>query len=220
MKNKILIITIIAITSICLYCTNSFAIENGTVRMQIVPNDTDHPTWTNINISESYAECESLNSSTSTLGTTSLQAHLTTDADWSAMAIFSVSQYGGQTANSPTWTNGNITGIKDIGGTKQATGIADLATKNSVAYVSGLFNDDGSVKKYVKQWNSDRTKTNFVGFIDTWGWKGSNTSWSPRSYSPCILHTGFFGINSWDSGTSGVNGCPNSSVTFRPVIWN
>lgn len=103
--------------------------------------------WTNINISESYAECESLNSPTSTLGTSALKAHLTTDADWSAMAIFSVSQYGGATDNSPKTTTGNSSGIYNVGSNwTQTTGILSTANKNSTPYVSGLFNDDGSVK--------------------------------------------------------------------------
>ena len=77
---------IISFIALLLYCTNSYGVESGTVRMQI----NGGTAWTNINISESYAECESLNSPTSTLGTSALKAHLTTDADWSAMAIFSV----------------------------------------------------------------------------------------------------------------------------------
>ena len=105
---------IISFIALLLYCTNSYGVESGTVRMQI----NGGTAWTNINISESYAECESLNSPTSTLGTSALKAHLTTDADWSAMAIFSVSQYGGAT------TTGNSSGIYNVGSNwTQTTGI-------------------------------------------------------------------------------------------------
>ena len=138
---------IISFIALLLYCTNSYGVESGTVRMQI----NGGTAWTNINISESYAECESLNSPTSTLGTSALKAHLTTDADWSAMAIFSVSQYGGATDNSPKTTTGNSSGIYNVGSNwTQTTGILSTANKNSTPYVSGLFNDDGSIKKYIK----------------------------------------------------------------------
>lgn len=218
MKKVFLKVILMSLLFIFLYYTKAYCVESGTVRMQIIV-DNDKP-WTNINISESYDECESLNSSTSTLGTTSLKAHLTTDADWSAMAIFSVSQYGGARTNSPTWTNGNSTGIKNIGVRARSTGILNSTTKNSNSYVSGLFNENGLVKKYISQWNSDRIQNNFIGLKETWGWLGSSTRWGPTSKSPCFVHIGLFEIETWDSGTSGVDGCPNGSVTFRPVIWN
>ena len=176
MKKNTLKIMIISFIALLLYCTNSYGVESGTVRMQI----NGGTAWTNINISESYAECESLNSPTSTLGTSALKAHLTTDADWSAMAIFSVSQYGGVTTNRPVTTTGNSSGIYNVGSNyTQTTGIVNTANKNSSLDVSGLFNDDGSVKKYIRQWPSTRAETNFVGFLDsssngTFGWMGGS----------------------------------------------
>ena len=86
MKKNTLKILIISFIALLLYCTNSYGVESGTVRMQI----NGGTAWTNINISESYEACENLNKPTSTLGTTLLEAHLTTDEDWSAMAVFSV----------------------------------------------------------------------------------------------------------------------------------
>ncbi|MFR3782324.1 MAG: hypothetical protein ACLTXR_00305 [Clostridia bacterium] len=155
---KIMIISFIALL---LYCTNSYGVESGTVRMQI----NGGTAWTNINISESYAECESLNSPTSTLGTSALKAHLTTDADWSAMAIFSVSQYGGATDNSPKTTTGNSSGIYNVGSNwTQTTGILSTANKNSTPYVSGLFNDDGSVKKIYKTMDFNKSRNKFCWF--------------------------------------------------------
>lgn len=204
MKRNTLKIVIISIIALLLYCTNSYGVESGTVRMQI----NGGAAWTNINISESYAECESLNSPTSTLGTSALQAHLTTDADWSAMAIFSVSQYGGATSNSPGTTTGNSSGIYNVGSNwTQSTGILSTANKNSTPYISGLFNEDGSVKKYIKQWSTTRAETNFVGFQDssaqgTYGWMGG-TTWLVTSTTSVLrvvrsamLHLGrLFGIS-------------------------
>lgn len=225
MKKNILKIMIISFITLLLYCTNSYCVESGTVRMQI----NGGTAWTNINISESYAECESLNSPTSTLGTSALKAHLTTDADWSAMAIFSVSQYGGATSNTPDWTNGNASGIHYAGRNyTQTTGILNTANKNSTDYVSGLFNEDGSVKKYVKQWSPTRTETNFVGFLDsqsngTYGWMGSYKYWGTSTKFPIIIKWGLFGtsVGGYFSGPGGVpSGGAFSDVTFRPVIWN
>lgn len=222
MKKNTLKIVIISIIALLLYCTNSYGVESGTVRMQI----NGGAAWTNINISESYAECESLNSPTSTLGTSALQAHLTTDADWSAMAIFSVSQYGGATSNSPGTTTGNSSGIYNAGSNwTQSTGILSTANKNSTPYISGLFNEDGSVKKYIKQWSTTRAETNFVGFQDssaqgTYGWMGGTTWWGTSTSYPVSIKNGLFGVVIGGSGAVSASGGAFSNVTFRPVIWN
>lgn len=224
MKKNTLKIMIISFIALLLYCTNSYGVESGTVRMQI----NGGTAWTNINISESYAECESLNSPTSTLGTSALKAHLTTDADWSAMAIFSVSQYGGATDNSPKTTTGNSSGIYNVGGNwTQSTGILSTANKNSTPYISGLFNDDGSVKKYIRQWTSTRAETNFVGFLDsdssskgTYGWMGGTTYWGSSNSYPVSIKNGLFGVVIGSGGTRYTSGGAFSNVTFRPVIWN
>lgn len=221
MKRNTLKIVIISIIALLLYCTNSYGVESGTVRMQI----NGGAAWTNINISESYAECESLNSPTSTLGTSALQAHLTTDADWSAMAIFSVSQYGGATSNSPGTTTGNSSGIYNVGSNwTQSTGILSTANKNSTPYISGLFNEDGSVKKYIKQWSTTRAETNFVGFQDssaqgTYGWMGGTTWWGTSTSYPVSIKNGLFGVKC-GCGNGVSSGGAFSNVTFRPVIWN
>jgi len=224
MKKNTLKIMIISFIALLLYCTNSYGVESGTVRMQI----NGGTAWTNINISESYAECESLNSPTSTLGTSALKAHLTTDADWSAMAIFSVSQYGGATDNSPKTTTGNSSGIYNVGGNwTQSTGILSTANKNSTPYISGLFNDDGSVKKYIRQWTSTRAETNFVGFLDsdssskgTYGWMGGTTYWGSSNSYPVSIKNGLFGVEFGTYYGIGTSGGAFSNVTFRPVIWN
>lgn len=224
MKKNTLKIMIISFIALLLYCTNSYGVESGTVRMQI----NGGTAWTNINISESYAECESLNSPTSTLGTSALKAHLTTDADWSAMAIFSVSQYGGATDNSPKTTTGNSSGIYNVGGNwTQSTGILSTANKNSTPYISGLFNDDGSVKKYIRQWTSTRAETNFVGFLDsdssskgTYGWMGGTIYWGSSNSYPVSIKNGLFGVGIGYNVYSFTSGGAFSNVTFRPVIWN
>ena len=220
MKRNIIKIGIISIIFIMIYYSGSYANQNGTTRMQVIDGKTD---WTNITVSQSYDECESLNSGSSTLGTTSLKAHLTTDADWSAMAIFSVSQYGGQTSNAPTWTNGNKTGIKNVGSKKiQTTGVLDTAN-SSTSNISGLFNNDNTPKKYVKQWSRDREVNNFVGFSSngTYGWLGGWQYFSNNTSYPASIKNGMFGVSlGYNNGSSLASGGAFSDVTYRPVIWN
>ena len=212
---KVLLISILFILS----CKVSYCAE-GTVRMQIVGEGA---VWANISVSESYAECEKLNSSTSTLGTSALRAHLTTDADWSAMAIFSVSQYGGATSNMPTQTNGNKSGLHGLGNDHryyQTTGLLETATSTSNAYISGLF-DGNNVKQYIKKWSTDRESTNFVGFTDTWGWYSSNQGWGTSNSMPVSIKRGLFGVLLGNDGYWGnTSGKPHGDTTFRPVIWN
>lgn len=216
---KILMLTIVFI----LFCgvKNIYAAE-GTLRMQV----NNGKAWTNINISQSYEACENLNKSTSTLGTSLLQAHLTTDEDWSAMAILSVSQYGGATNNSPSTTTGNASGIYNIArNITQTTGLSSTANQSSTAYLSGLFNEDGTTKKYIKTWNlADREGNNFVGFQynGTFGWHDSWAGWGNSNSYPVSVRSGLFGVGFGHNGVSscGASGAPFSNVTFRPVIWN
>ena len=117
-------IILVSICFVLLYSKSSFATEEGTLKMQIV-NSNNY--WTGITISESYKACEELNNPSSTLGSSNVEAHLSTDYDWSAMAIFSASQYGDVgTNNKPTITTGttNKSGIYNIGG-KYRNGLAD-----------------------------------------------------------------------------------------------
>ena len=227
MKKKVLKILILSILFLLIYYKNSYGF------MQIIPNDSNNPVWKNITVSQSYDECIKLNSSSSTIGTDSLRAHLSTDADWSAMAIFSVSQYGNQTSNLPTWTNNNASGIGgiDIHNLFQTTGLLEIATKDS-PNIGSLFNQDGTVKKYVKKWDVDRTDNDFVAFKDTanngtFGWMESRTvfcnGWYDKKDYPCSIKYGLFGVIIGDcDGNYGViaKGAGHVNTTFRPVIWN
>ena len=182
---KVLIIFTLFITFTAIsYCAE------GTIRMQVVNGGT---IWDNITVSESYAECEKLNSSTSTLGTTALRAHLTTDADWSAMAIFSVSQYGGATSNIPAQTTGNKSGICNFYGVVQTTGILENASSTQSS-LTGLFDGD-NVKPYIRKWSTNREATNFVGFIDTWGWYNCEKDWGTNKAFAVSIKKGLFGID-------------------------
>ena len=224
-KNQILRILILSISIITLYNIKSYCDVSGTKRMEITGGDP----WTNINVSKAYNECESLNSTTSTLGTNNLRAHLTTDADWSAMAIFSIRQYGAATTNTPESTTGNVSGVYSPGRKMTySTGILNTATKTSY-YSTGLFNNDGTLKPYMKPWSSTRTDNDFVGFKGkneggTYGWFGSIQAWGTNTSYKISVKTGLFGV-ALGSGNGGAfnnstAGYGDANTTFRPVIWN
>ena len=191
MKTKVILkIIITTMLLIGIYTIKSYCAEDGTLRMQIVDGK---PLWTNITISEAYKECESLNSPTSTLGTQSLRAHLVTDADWSAMAIFTVSQYGGANSSSPSPTNSNKSGIYGVSAMTYTTGILQGTTKDTNEYVTDLF-DNGKVKRYIREWPTDRNQSDFVGFQDTFGWYGSTTAYNSESNCPLSIRNSLFGV--------------------------
>ena len=95
--------------------------------------------------------------------------------------------------------------------------------------MTGLFDSNGNIKKYIRQWATTRTQNDFVGFNDngTLGWYRSSDYFCVHSTSsPISIKQGLFGIyigadNLGGGGTSdGPSGRDFSDVTFRPVIWN
>ena len=80
--------------------------------IQVVPTSNANPAWKSINVSDAYDACQNLNQTYSTLGTTSLKAHLTTNADWYAVSLLTYSAYGNKNASN---TTGNKTGIMNFG---------------------------------------------------------------------------------------------------------
>ena len=220
-QKQILRILIMFISIVAIYNIKSYCVVTGTWRMEITGGDP----WTNINVSNAYAECESLNSATSTLGTNNLRAHLTTDADWSAMAIFSISQYGGATTNAPETTTGNESGVYNPGRKSTfTTGIFNTATKNTSTNVSGLFNSDGSLKPYMRQLSKTREENDVVWFKDktnggTFGWFYANKVWGTANSHPINIMQGLFGVII-GSGYTNYEGGANANISFRPVIWN
>ena len=226
-EKQVLRTLILLIVIISLYNINSYCTVSGTKRMEITGGDP----WVNINVSKAYEECDSLNSTTSTLGTNNLRAHLTTDADWSAMAIFSISQYGAATNNTPETTTGNVSGIYNPGRNNTfTTGIFNTVEKDMYERTSGLFNSDGSLKSYMRSWSKVKSDNNAVWFnnkngtdengVGTYGWFNAMTVWGDYNSHPISIKQGLFGVYLGVHNSSGTTGASFSNVTFRPVIWN
>lgn len=237
MNNKFKILTIISIALI--FCTKVFAAADNTVTKMKIDNST---TWTNISISESYAECEALNSPDSTLGTSALEAHLTTAYDWSIMAIFSVSQYGAATTDATVPTTGttNKSGIYDIGASHptQTTAVLNNFTATTGDF-AGLYKD-GKLKKYInkihpttgKEYDENNNEIGRVALAyapstsgGTVGWLGAVNYRETDTRYPIGIMRGLFHVTIGADTYAGndrlaSSGERHSVVTFRPVIWN
>lgn len=223
-RKQMLRILVLFINIVLIYNIKGYCTVIGTKRMEITGGEP----WVSINIGKAYAECESLNSTTSTLGTNNLRAHLTTDADWSAMAIFSISQYGATTTNTPESTTGNASGIYNPGRKlTYAAGISNIDMSRLTQYgKDGLFNSDGSLKPYMRKWSEAIGENNFVGFKSlvengTYGWFNSSQAWNAtRTVNSISMKSGLFGIYFGWNGYPRTSGGGTVDNSFRPVIWN
>jgi len=235
MRKKFIIkISLISLIILLMLTTKGFCVINTDTTKIKVDGST---AWTSIEIGDSYAACEALNSASSTLGTTELRAHLTTDYDWNAMAIFSISQYGGATTNttSPTTGGSNKSGIYNVGKNVQTTTVRDDFNGKSGACAS-LF-ENGVPKEYVNiidpttgieyDINNNETGRIAISYLsdDLGTGKFFGASFLATHYrgdQVLSIKNGLFGVAfgeylNWN--TQG-NGGATTSTTFWPVIWN
>lgn len=196
------------------------------VGVQIIDNAT---TYTSVNVSESFEICYNLRNSDSTLGTNTLDPHLTTSLDWGAVAYLAQSRYGANanTLNSFNDTStGNKSGVQDTGGYMQTATIFENRNKtstNATSYRSKLEEalTTPGMEKYIDVIsNTVNTETTLGRAIaETQNWYGATYSFSNNSNTdyPIIIRDSLFGVSRYSEYTTGQ---AHSSVTFRPVIWN
>ena len=223
MKNKIKCISFIMIVTIMLLTIKSNA------AMAIKPGTT---IWTSINISDSYAQCYNLRNADSTLGANQLDPHLTLNKDWGAVAYLAISTYGSVNSltlptttingTSYTTTNGNATGVMDMG--KDYTQTASLISGyTDTGYIANLKNNVGT--KYVETLSTENTVVNTLGqaIAETYGWWKSDRYYFNSTYPVAIRYNvlGLEGsyVGSYNFNTGG-KGQDTSYTIFRPVIWN
>lgn len=218
-KEKLLIATIIIaiITILPTISKAGMQINGGTA-------------WVNVTVSQSYQLCQDLKNSDSTLGSNSLDPHLTLNKDWGAVAYLSLSQYGTvTTSNGPMitvdgksryTTTGNATGVLDFGVKRTQT--SSLMGGNSTSYTSTLKNNLGT--KYVENLPDTPTVENTKGqaFYETKNWNKTISSGYPVVSGPVGIRFHVIGFDSHDPEFSydEGDGKNRSHVTFRPVIWN
>lgn len=215
LRNKIILIALIFVSMIAVNCTDVFA----EYVIQVVPDGT---AWKNINVSDAYDACQNLNTTYSTLGTTSLKAHLTTNADWYAVSLLTYSAYGNRNANN---TTGNNSGIKNFG-TNYTFTSSLMEGYTSSSYRTSLENAVASGSPYVEtvknatNRNSNQAGRGLLASEHLTEEYGSAIYENSTNY-PVLIRTSLFGFavgrgNWWCLISEGYA----SDATFRPAIWN
>ena len=201
--------------------TIAFLIKNNAVFaeyvIQVVPNAT---AWKTITVSDAYDACQNLNQPYSTLGTTSLKAHLTTNADYYAVSLLTYSSYGNRNKSN---TTGNRTGIMNFGTSSTFTSSLMDGYQNSTYTKSLRENIETPYVEKVKNYTDRAANASGLGLL---GKEVISTSYGSIEYAsnnntwcPVVVRSNLFGIrvaHSWE----GCQGESHASVTFRPVIWN
>ena len=164
MKKKVILINI-AIILIILLGRASYA------AVSIVPG-TD--AMTNISATDAYLSCRNMKNIGESLYGTTVEPHLTTNADWGAVSYLSNSAYGTNTAGGDTGiivniedvdyysTNGNITGVMNWGSNPKKTLFTQTACLTKAHVDSGSTNSNVLELENVAKENS-----RFVEIIDT-----------------------------------------------------
>lgn len=213
MRGKIKIIG--SLLLICLFILCFSTISNAAI--EIKAGTTRH---TNIDISTAYQYCYDMRSATSTLGINSLDPHLSLNADWGATAYLGASTYGGvrsasgpivkiNGANNVSTTN-NITGVINLGATNSF--VSSTIGSNMYTCLEGINKHLGT--KYVEKLEIPYTVENTKGMslTEIKGWYNLKPAVVANNY-PILNRKQIF-------GTMNNNGAANSSITYRPVIWN
>lgn len=217
MKKKILVSTILIMFCALIFCQSVKAETEITTTIQI----NGAGSWTNISASDAYDKCQELNDNNSALGTTgdNVMAHLSTNADWYAVSLLTISSYGSKDSGN---TTGNSSGIKNFG--KKRT------------FTAGLYEGYTSTNSKLQSLIDNRN-TKFVEILK----KDLNENEPGRGLIPSeiLLSQGYqyyleneryaqegpistrFGLFFVAAGNDsyGCDGNARADVTFRPAIW-
>lgn len=235
MRKKIFITFLLAIAIVAVSSISRAAIE-------IKPGTT---TYKGINVSDSYQICYNLRANDTTLGSNSLDPHLTLNKDWSAVSYLGASAYGSARSQygvevkigERTYYSitGNKSGVMDFGYTwTQTASLYDGDGQNYPNYTKNLQDNIGT--KYVETLptTNDVESTKGLGYAETTDWyKPSEDRYNkyaayPLKTRPVGIRRNIFGytyyyVNDSDYYSSGYamgTGMPSDYATFRPVIWN
>ena len=215
---KVMVLIIVFVIAVSIKGNTAFA----EYVIQIKPGTS---AWTEISVSAAYDECQKLNQTSSTLGTTSLKAHLTTNADWYAVSLLTYSAYGARSANN---TTGNSTGIMNFGSTWTFTSSVMEGSSSNDNRKSLYDNIDTPYVESVKNATNRASNEPGRGLLSN---EMISTSYGGANYSnagnyPVCVHTNLFGFylgygtETWGIYGAGCAGNANVRTTFRPVIWN
>lgn len=231
MKKKIFLINI-AIILIILLGTASYA------AVSIVPG-TD--VMVSISATNAYLSCRNMKNTGESLYGTTVEPHLTTNADWGAVSYLSNSAYGTNTAGGNTGiivnindvdyysTNGNITGVMNWGSNPKKTMRTQVSCL-SKAYMDSE-NNYSSVLELKKMAEENSRFVEIMGVVssegraidETRGLHGSILGYSSGfNYIPTGVRIGLFGgqISNGFGNDDLCKGNARTDTSFRPVIWN
>ena len=220
---KVILLIVVYMIVVSMKANTAFAEST----IQVIPVTTTNPVWTGITVSDAYDICQKLNKNYSTLGTESLKAHLTTNADWYAVSLLSYSSYGNKNASN---TTGNNTGIINFGSKLTFTSSVMEGTTANDNRKSLYDNINTPYVESVKN-NTDRVENETGRGLLAKEYLTGNLGYvyygNKSNYPICVrgnlfgfmlgetsdpLHTGWV-----DYGASGLGA---NNITFRPVIWN
>lgn len=176
--------------------------------MQIIPGTE---TSTGITISDTYAYCYNLRTTSSTLGNNTLDPHLSTGYDWGAVAYLAASVYGcnmNSTSLTEFKTSGNNSGVMNFG--KTGTYVSVITDSNFTTQKNLINYKNTKYVNYISGYyvTGDGIATNEIA---NWGSKYSNLASTSNNAHQHIRY--------------GILGCyygyaNGNSATFRPAIWN
>ena len=188
--------------------------------IQVIPTTNANPAWKSINVSDAYDACQNLNQSYSTLGTTSLKAHLTTNADWYAVSLLTYSAYGNKNASN---TTGNKTGIMNFGTAYTFTSSVMEGTTTNDDRKSLYDNINTPYVESVKNSTNRASNEPGRGLLSKEFLSGSfgTVYYSTQTAYPVSVRNSLFGFYLGNNVNYGYSaGGARTDVTFRPIIWN
>lgn len=217
MKKKILttIMLIMLYTLAFCQCVKAETEVKATIQIK-----KDATSWTSISVSDAYDKCQELNDDNSALGTTqsNVMAHLSTNADWYAVSLLTLSEYGSKNEYN---TTGNNSGIMNFGAkTSFTSGIMeDWEETISSNYQSLIDNKDTKFVEKIKTSTERESNKAGLGFRASEVLSGTVYYGDGVSY-PISVRRGLFAFHVGHSASGGLaSGAPNIGLTFRPVIW-
>jgi hypothetical protein len=136
--------------SIMLFCIGMLMINSNSYAAVAI-NGGD--VWTQITASDAYAACYNMrNGTTSTLGSNSLEPHLTLNSDWGAVAYLTVSDYGQIDSRSTAY---GASGPR-VDLTKNNSPIESVWCRSTTGNASGVINFGANVTYTAATYNGVR----------------------------------------------------------------
>lgn len=217
MKKKILVSIILIMFCNLIFCQSVKAETEIKTTIQI----NGAGSWTNISASDAYDKCQELNDDNSALGITgdNVIAHLTTNADWYAVSLLTISSYG---SNDNGNTTGNSSGIQNFGTKRTFTaGLYEGYTSTNAKLQSLIDNRNTKFVEILKADANENEPGRGLIPSEILLSQGSEYYLGNERYAqegPISTRTNLFFVAAGNN-SKGCDGCERADLTFRPAIW-